>query len=444
MDIKIVVILYLILDCLLLSSQTTTFKVIRQDQQTPLEFIHVFNSEKLIGGTTNREGIFSFKPSTIETNDTISFSFVGYTSVQYRINHKLNLDTIINIHMKQDGIMLNAVTITPELTDLTGPIAIEKCLKNISSNYKSLPEIYFGSYSEEYFISKKLVKSISSDFLFHAMKYPQKNIYRKAFRNFFKDSDRPIVKCCRIFRNPNYFKFYISPKEKCYLRNIKVSHFESEVEELMLGSQGGPIALIALDKVKYLTDFLDKDIMDSYDFNLDKIVDYKTARVYKIVIKPKNPLKVIPTLRNKKPQETIYSGNLYIDIESYAMVGYELEFVVDSNFGHDSNFKQYIRTSASTYNWDPYNFEPLSGHMPLPHKASVSAEYEKDEDGKWAINNITTTTELLLTQETKENIPADLKNVRKFTILKKVKENDPSFETEIKDRIGEDIQNFKN
>src|SRR5690606_23371250 len=98
-------------------------------------------------------------------------------------------------------------------------------------------------------------------------KCPMKSGLKSSFRSFWKNQStfKSSESYGNIFFYAQYFPVFISPKDHIYIRESRVStnHSTFGIEP---SPYGGPVDLLALDKVKYQYDFLDKNIQSDYDF----------------------------------------------------------------------------------------------------------------------------------------------------------------------------------
>ena len=121
--------------------------------------------------------------------------------------------------------------------------------------------------------------------------------------------------------------------------------------------------MTAADKVKYLYDFLDKKNFDQYNYRLNRVNYYNGELCYIISFYPKTQKKAVHQNISKKMNYAIFAGNLYIGINTFAIVGFECQ---TSNI---ADFRIYEKH--------------------LPFKTEVKVDYQK-KDTKWYLAKIKT------------------------------------------------------
>ena len=98
--------------------------VVSDEQNLPLPGVNVVLKGTTMGTATNADGMYSLSLPDDETDGTLVFSFIGYTTVEEPINGR----TTINILLQQDVTSLEEVVVigyqTVEKKDLTGAVSL--------------------------------------------------------------------------------------------------------------------------------------------------------------------------------------------------------------------------------------------------------------------------------------------------------------------------------
>lgn len=296
--------------------QRITGRVIEKGTDEPLQFTNVFLLDKKIGTITNSEGDFCLNLKTFNGNDTLCISNMGYHLVKVPLN---SLDsTFITFKLIPQTHEIKEVRIKPiDPIDL-----ISEAIEKIPQNYSTKPYLMTAFFRE----------STKKDDEYISLSEALIKVYKESYNNSRKDQVK--------FEKGRNGNNVISMK---YLDFIV---------------QGGLYNNFTLDVIKYGINFLDKESFDSYNYKFDKISRYRGLPVY------------IVQFEQKEIDFPYYSGKIYIDKESYAIV--KVEFGISSrgiNFANDI----YI-----VKNPDQYKVKP--------QYADYQVNYIK-EGNKWALNS---------------------------------------------------------
>ncbi|OIQ28300.1 MAG: hypothetical protein BM564_09515 [Bacteroidetes bacterium MedPE-SWsnd-G2] len=129
--------LLLILFCFLsftsIAQESSLIKgtVISTSTTNPLEKVNIVNLNKVIGTSTNEEGVFEIKASV---NDTLHFSYLGYKSIKVRVTNDWLMIKDTKIEMTELALALEEVVVNQ--LKLTGYLEIDVKQVPIKTNYR--------------------------------------------------------------------------------------------------------------------------------------------------------------------------------------------------------------------------------------------------------------------------------------------------------------------
>ncbi len=247
--------------------------VISAEDNSPLVFASVYLEPGNIGTVTNSEGIFLLKIPYHYSESNIVIKSLGFKKRMLSIN-ELSEETNI-IRMDPALIPIEEVTIS-----LLDPKAIlADAIKSIADNYSRTAVEMNGFYRESIRKNNKYL-SVGEAVI---------DIYKASYTKI-TDSDR-----IRILKGRK-------------AQNIKNS------DTLIMKFQGGPLLLSELDLIKHPGIILTESEFLHYNYVLEGMVEIGEQHCYKIGFAPKND-----------EEGYLYCGNIYIDVESSAIVNIELE-----------------------------------------------------------------------------------------------------------------------
>ncbi len=298
--------------------QKITGQVLEKGTNEPLEFANIFMLNRNMGTISNNNGKFMLNFKTCRETDTLCISSLGYKPVKIPMN---SIDsTFITIKLIPEILSIKEVRISPiEPLDL-----IRKALDNIKTNYDEKPCLLTAFFRE----------STKKDNIYISLSEALLKIYKEPYLSFRNDQ----IKIEKGRKGSN-----IASQE--YINYIV---------------QGGLYNNFRLDLVKYGINFLDKDYFDYYSYKLDKISRYRGLPVYIIRFDQKDIF-----------DYPCYTGKIYIDKESLAIVNVEFELSPKSlDFARDLYI---IRTPHSV------KVKPLS--------AEYKVNYRKTGD-RWNLDYV--------------------------------------------------------
>ncbi|MGB0390228.1 MAG: carboxypeptidase-like regulatory domain-containing protein [Salibacteraceae bacterium] len=145
-------------------AQTNHIKGLLIDKQTkaPLPYANIAIDARFQGTVTNEDGKFIIDLSTVDANSKVSFSYIGYNSVQV-LSSSLKDSCIIEL----TPALVNLKTFEVSSKPLKAKEIIDLIVDNYPTNYPNLSErrkIFFHSYNKTPFTNKDMIKVKRSTF----------------------------------------------------------------------------------------------------------------------------------------------------------------------------------------------------------------------------------------------------------------------------------------
>jgi len=332
--------------------------IIVQDSITkePLPFATLYLKDIGKGTTTNFEGkaVFTISNKTV-LKDTVVCSYIGYNkkSIPFDLLQKY----VVTIELSSSTTKLNEVEIVYK-KPLSVKKILKKTIKNTTKNYSQDAVNFQALYRELMQENDKYIYLNEAVVDIHYTKYPQNNIDRKTYHKWMYDDSYAF--------EFNYSKFNGFPTQ-FNTREDKVKIIESRssesssVNNLDIPISGHPLSLTAKDYIKYRNDFLNPKTINNYTYTKKESESINGTDCYVIQFHPKSSSKKVVFNYIFKNKNAIYTGRMYIDKTTFALVKMDFQLLQSFDYG----FYKY--------------------HVPLDSKITV--EYKKFES-KWYLNKI--------------------------------------------------------
>jgi protease II len=322
-----------------------------------LPFATVYLKNTGIGTTSNFEGKALLKIKTKNSDsDTLICSYIGYQTktLQVDLSKSINL----NILLSQSSTNLSEFVITYK-KPLTSKQILKKSIKNTSKNYSNIPVNLKGLYRETLKESDKYIYLNEAVVDIHYTKYIQNSIDKKTYQKWQYDDEYAFE------YKPTWFNGF--PANQFNTRDDKVRIIESRSSESSslnnfdMPITGNPLSLTARDYVKYRYDFFNPNTFNNYIYTIKKSELINTKHCYVIQFHPKPSSKRVRFNHILKNKNGIYTGRIYIEKSSFAVVKMDFQLLQNFDYGF---------------------FQPI---IPLDHRVSI--EYEEYES-KWYIKKV--------------------------------------------------------
>jgi len=247
-------------------------RVVEKDGKTPIPYSSVTIEGTYVGTMTNREGYFDLTVPANLRNKNIAIGSLGYKQKMLSLNE---MEKNIVIRLQGESFNLHEVLVKP-----VDPKAILKQFRDhIESNYTIEPQLMV-------------------------------TFYRETARQ--DGSYVGVWEAAMEILKPPYNENYA---ERVRFIKGRKADFNHKPKEVFLKVQGGPLGINSLDVVKNPETFLDPEYEYLYQYRLEQpeIID---GRITWIV-------------RFDRVAETdfpCFNGKLWIDADSYALVGAEYSY----------------------------------------------------------------------------------------------------------------------
>jgi len=291
-------------------------KVVDAETGTPLVFASVAVSDANVAIITNIDGEFTLKIGESLLLKNLEFSFLGYKNKMVPISSLRDNGYKNVISMDQAPIPIKEIIVKPiDPYDI-----VTRAISRIGKNYEDVPNLMTAFYRET--IRKNRTYVSIGEAVVEIFKAPYANDLR--------------------FDNGRIYK------------GRKSADVE-KMDTVLFKLQGGPVSSLNLDIVKNTEAILTLDAMNYYNYSLSSVIEINGKPHYVIGFSQK-PTVDIP----------LFMGNLYIEMDSYAISEAEFGFNLADKEAAQSIF---IRK------------KPL-GMEVTPEIATYRAKY-REQNGKW-------------------------------------------------------------
>jgi hypothetical protein len=275
-----------------------TGRITDAETTDPLPYATIGISRRGRGTVTNNNGDFILKISGECLSDTLSVSYVGY--VNRRIPVRSLPGNSMVISMERDYIPIPEIIIRSQ----DPMLIIRNTVASIAENYGTTPALLTGFYRE--------------------------GVYRKKEPQVYSEA---VV---QIYKSP-YARSLQSDQLKV-LRSRKIENLEVK-DTLAVRLKAGLGSAITLDIVRQLFDFLDPQSFGSYEYHLTDIVTIDDQTAFVISFKQR------PWIT-----EPLMQGDVYINVDNYAVVMAEFELSPDYI---DQTAEAYVSRLPRDYSMKP-------------------------------------------------------------------------------------------
>ncbi|MDF1559761.1 MAG: carboxypeptidase-like regulatory domain-containing protein [Bacteroidales bacterium] len=243
-------------------------RVTDAESAEPLPYATIGISHHGRGTVTNFNGDFILRLNSQFLEDTLSVSYVGYVNRLLPVRSLTG--NILTISMERDYIPIPEIIIRAQDPRLI----IRKTISSVASNYGTTPALLTGFYRE--------------------------GVYRKKEPQVYSEA---VV---QIYKSP-YARSLQNDQIKV-LRSRKIENLEVK-DTLAVRLKAGLSATLTLDGMRNLFDFLDPASFNSYDYHLTDIVTIDDQSAF-----------VISFCQREDVTEPLMQGDIYINVESYAVM----------------------------------------------------------------------------------------------------------------------------
>jgi hypothetical protein len=294
-------------------------KVLKNKNKEPLPFATISLKNHPVGTITNEQGKFIFKIDPLFASDTLIVSYLGYGNKSFPIKNIQSIKPTILMEEKRYSIQEVIVRTRDPY------IILKKAVERIQDNYFTQNPILLTSFYRETIKKEEQFTSVS-----------------EALLKIYKPNNR-------IFQS-SQFKVLKSRKTIDY----------SKKDSVMLKLKAGLDAILYLDIVDERLSFLHPLNREIYSYSLEDISYFNKKDVYVISFKP-----------DGESNMPLYTGKIYIELESLAIIGAEFHLNKD-------NLRKVSESLIIKKKWDI---------KAKPKSTSYYVSYKKSK-GKYHLNHI--------------------------------------------------------
>jgi len=252
-------------------------KVVDNKTGDPLIFATIALKGTNVATVSNLDGEFILKIDVEVDNPYVEVMYIGYRNKEIPLANLSTGDQENRIELVQAAIPIEEITVKPVIPEEV----MREVISNIRRNYAEVPNLMTGFYRETI----------------------------KRNRNYVSIAEAVI----EVFKAP-YNSDFRFDATKIYKgrKNMDVS----KIDTVLFRLQGGPVTTLQLDVVKNSYAILTRDIMDSYEYTLDNIIQIDEKPHY-----------VIEFHQRPNVEVPLFLGKLYVEMDSYALT--EAEFSIN-------------------------------------------------------------------------------------------------------------------
>jgi hypothetical protein len=291
-------------------------KVIDAETGTPLIFATVAVTETNVAIVTNIDGEFTLKVGENLASKNLEITFLGYKNKVVPISSLRDNGYKNVISLESAPIPIREIIVKP----IDPEIIVEKTISRLGKNYESAPNLMTAFYRET--IRKNRTYVSIGEAVVEIFKAPYDNDVRFDGVKIYKGRKSADVE---------------------------------KMDTVLFKLQGGPVSALQLDIAKNTEAILTLEAMKYYNYSLTSVIEIDGKPHY-----------VIEFVQKPSVEMPLFMGNLYIQMDTYALTEAEFGFNLSDKAAAASIF---IRK------------KPL-GMEVTPELATYRVKY-REQDGKW-------------------------------------------------------------
>ncbi len=355
--------------------RSITVTVTNTSVSEPIAFANVWLKGLNTGAATDVNGVASISIPQGVISDTLVCTFIGYDRQTLPVHFEQA--STINVVLTPTYTLLSEITITPDRSDnIDAKQLIKEALKkkNIKRNYSTDQQNILVGYQEiieedgAYITFNEAIANVIYD------GYPLRVSHKRGFRNYYSPENRQSNYSKRdhnkekeslLSWNCQFFRYYVEPKEKCYI--IQARHSDNHsAHGLSVIMAGGPIEVLTMDKVKYRYDMLDPKVVDKYIYTVANTLIIDGNEVYVISFKPILDKSTKKFGYRNRVNDALLAGTIYLNKEDIAITKFEAQLYASTVYNDGRSWQEFGQSN------------------------SVVVEYKKSLDEKYHIDKIVT------------------------------------------------------
>ncbi|MEM6346042.1 MAG: prolyl oligopeptidase family serine peptidase [Bacteroidota bacterium] len=312
---------------LLAAQSKLTITVLDSTTQAPLPYASIYLEKAGIGQKTNSQGQAIFKLSPQQKSDSVIISYIGYHPQKLALTPEtkaLTVKLVSSVYLLEEVVIAYEKPLKPEQI-------VRKAIKNVKDNYSNKEVILRCLYRETVKEDEQYIQLNEAFADVFYTGYPHKRMDSKMWLDWFYDSEYAFdIEADRIY--DEFFHEFNNPRDQMRLNYVRASENWSAYG-VETGLMGGPLGLTSFDKVKYYYDFLDPKLVRKYQYKLAGKTQLHGAICYVIDFIPQELSRSFRSDQSKKTRDPIFTGKLYVETESFAVVKLEYDLALDRNYG---------------------------------------------------------------------------------------------------------------
>ncbi|MDO9580758.1 MAG: carboxypeptidase-like regulatory domain-containing protein [Bacteroidales bacterium] len=291
-------------------------KIVDSESGTPLVFATVAVKETNVAIVTNIDGEFTLKISDMSTSKNLEITYLGYKNKTIPISDMRENGYKNVISMEPAPIPIKEIVVKP----LDPEEIVIKAIGRISKNYESVPNLMTAFYRET--IRKNRTYVSIGEAVVEIFKAPYANDVRYDGAKLYKG---------------------------------RKSFDVEKMDTVLFKLQGGPVSVLQLDLAKNTETILTREAMEYYNYSITNVIEIDNKPHY-----------VVSFIQKPSVDMPLFMGNLFIEMDSYAITEAEFGFNLSDKYAASSIF---IRK------------KPL-GMDVTPEIATYRTKY-REQDGIW-------------------------------------------------------------
>lgn len=293
-------------------------KVSSKIEQKGVPFANIQIESTTYGTVANIDGDYELKIPLKYKEKLLVFSSLGYKMETAKINAKLN------VVLEEDSYQLDEVTVKP-----MKPLELlRRAIAEIQKNYSTKPvylDAFYRSLSKE---DTTYISLMEAACTFNYAGYTDEYDKYLAQKQYF--AHQLGGNCVWHEGYNNYFDLYTNPNDQVKIIESRISENNSKllIDQFTVG---GPLNIIAADKVKFLNEFMDEKHFRNYKYKIEGSTTYNNREVIILSFKPKklqfrDRKHSYACQRNRKQYYNAeFEGNIYIDLATMAFIRFNYQ-----------------------------------------------------------------------------------------------------------------------
>ncbi|WP_025615313.1 prolyl oligopeptidase family serine peptidase [Cellulophaga baltica] len=302
--------------------------VVEAASNAPLSYAYITIGEVGLGTVTDGDGNFEITIPNKYDAYPIKITYLGFEDLQFTVADFRTRSGQI-IQMTSEAVALNEIVLKPEKMP-SAKALLKKVIKKIPTNYTDTPANITGYYRETMKENGVYIKYSDAVCTYYETPYMNANYKWKDYQNPFDLLGNGMLNFDTNSLHRIHFHHKTLKEEQVHIVKARASSSLSK-KEFHANIEGGPLGLLARNRVKYQESFLGKKASRDFNFTVSEELDETGTYVYVLDFHTKTTkaqLDAIETASNRRQWRTannrkLLKGRIYIDREDLAILRYE-------------------------------------------------------------------------------------------------------------------------